>query len=73
MKKLNKSQLTVVILFVLMLISIALLVVFMLIAASNLEDKQGAASEIEPVIEEQVSFNDYLPTETKDELRSLIS
>ena len=73
MKKLNKSQLTVVILFVLMLISIALLVVFMLIAASNLEDKQGAASEIEPVIEEQVSFNDYLPTETKDELRRLIS
>jgi len=56
-----------------MLMSIALLVVFMLIAASNLEDKQGAASEIEPVIEEQVSFNDYLPTETKDELRSLIS
>lgn len=58
MKERDKSKLTVIILFILMLISIALLIIFIIMAANNLEENQGATSEIQPVIEEQISLND---------------
>lgn len=58
MKNMNKSKMTVIILFVLMLISIALLLVFIFMAVDNLEERKGATSEIEPVIEEEISFNE---------------
>lgn len=58
MKERNKSKMTVIVLFSLMLVSIVLLLIFIFIAANNLEEKQGATSEIQPVIEEQISLND---------------
>lgn len=72
MKNMNKSKMTVIILFVLMLISIALLLVFIFMAVDNLEERKGATSEIQPVIEEEISFNDYLPPVAKAELNNVI-
>lgn len=56
MKERNKSKITVIILFILMLISLALLIVFIIMASNNIEERQGATSEVQPVIEEQISF-----------------
>ena len=65
MKKINKSKMTVIILFILMLISIALLIVFIMMAANNLEDNQGETSEVQSLIEEQISSDDIFPASTK--------
>ncbi|MBF0753681.1 hypothetical protein E4T89_05295 [Jeotgalicoccus nanhaiensis] len=65
MKERNKSKMTVIILFILMLISIALLIVFIMMAANNLEENQGETSEVQSLIEAQISSDDILPTSTK--------
>lgn len=72
MKERNKSKMTVIILFILMLISIALLIVFIIMAANNLEENQGETSEVQPLIEEQISSDRYLPPVTKAEFNNFI-
>lgn len=68
MKERNKSKMTVIILFILMLISIALLLVFIIMAANNLEENQRETSEVQSLVEEQISSNDYLSPAATAEL-----
>lgn len=65
MKERDKSKLTVIILFILMLISIALLIIFIIMAANNLEENQRKTSEVQPLIEEQISSDNILSASTK--------
>lgn len=60
MEERNKSKITVIVLFILMLISIALLILFIIMASNNLEEKQIKTSESQPLVEEQINFNDIL-------------
>ena len=55
MKDNNKSKITVIVLFVLMLISIAPLLVFIFMAANNLEERQSGTSSAYPWTETEVS------------------
>lgn len=72
MKERNKSKMTVIILFILMLISIALLIVFIIMAANNLEENQEKTSEVQPLIEEQINSDRYLPPATKTDFNNFI-
>lgn len=72
MKERNKSKLTVIILFILMLISIALLIVFIIMAANNLEENASETSKSQPLVEKQISLNDYFLPAAEAEFKNFI-